>query len=272
MPQLVPSLFLSQVVFAFAIFVTLVFVFSKYILPRFVRLFATRVFTISRNYNTGSLIRFYILTLLSTYVIIIPIKVTLGISGILGTSVLTTIITILLNKFFFSLYKNNSLPNLYSIFFSILMYFFIFIFIHPLVYLIFDFLDLIDFINLRDYLYLFCHLIVLIFEGEFILLDGVYMAKRTPELTQELRAKRNDANKLDYYCIKAYGNYMDEKNLLEKNKRLKELFKLVGELRDVKNSIDSLANNNRLASRAFHNKDYAIYVSKVIYFMENKKK
>ncbi|RYE15852.1 MAG: hypothetical protein EOP34_01530 [Rickettsiales bacterium] len=44
MPQLVPFFFINQVVFAFAIFVLLIYVFSKYILPRFVRLFATRVF------------------------------------------------------------------------------------------------------------------------------------------------------------------------------------------------------------------------------------
>ena len=44
MPQLVPFFFINQVVFAFGIFVLLTYVFSKYILPRFVRLFATRVF------------------------------------------------------------------------------------------------------------------------------------------------------------------------------------------------------------------------------------
>ena len=44
MPQLVPFFFINQVVFLFAILVLLIYVFSKYILPRFVRLFATRVF------------------------------------------------------------------------------------------------------------------------------------------------------------------------------------------------------------------------------------
>jgi len=44
MPQLVPFYFINQVTFAFAILALLIFVFSKYILPRFVRLFTTRVF------------------------------------------------------------------------------------------------------------------------------------------------------------------------------------------------------------------------------------
>jgi len=44
MPQLVPFYFMNQVVFAFTIIVLLVYVFSKYILPRFVRLFSTRLF------------------------------------------------------------------------------------------------------------------------------------------------------------------------------------------------------------------------------------
>jgi len=44
MPQLVPFYFINQVVFAFAVIVLLIYVFSKYILPRFVRLFSTRLF------------------------------------------------------------------------------------------------------------------------------------------------------------------------------------------------------------------------------------
>jgi len=44
MPQLTPFYFMNQVAFAFAIIVLLVYVFSKYILPRFVRLFTTRLF------------------------------------------------------------------------------------------------------------------------------------------------------------------------------------------------------------------------------------
>jgi len=44
MPQLVPFYFMNQVVFAFTIIVLLIYVFSKYILPRFVRLFTTRLF------------------------------------------------------------------------------------------------------------------------------------------------------------------------------------------------------------------------------------
>jgi len=44
MPQLVPFYFVNQVTFAFALLVVLIYVFSKYILPRFVRLFITRIF------------------------------------------------------------------------------------------------------------------------------------------------------------------------------------------------------------------------------------
>ena len=44
MPQLVPFYFVNQVTFAFALLVVMIYVFSKYVLPRFVRLFITRIF------------------------------------------------------------------------------------------------------------------------------------------------------------------------------------------------------------------------------------
>jgi len=44
MPQLVPFYFINQVTFAFIILITMIYIFSKYILPRFVRLFLSRVF------------------------------------------------------------------------------------------------------------------------------------------------------------------------------------------------------------------------------------
>jgi F-type H+-transporting ATPase subunit 8 len=44
MPQLIPFYFMNQVAFAFTVLVILIYVFSKYILPRFVRLFSTRLF------------------------------------------------------------------------------------------------------------------------------------------------------------------------------------------------------------------------------------
>jgi len=44
MPQLVPFYFVNQATFAFILFVVMVYVFSKYILPRFVRLFTSRIF------------------------------------------------------------------------------------------------------------------------------------------------------------------------------------------------------------------------------------
>lgn len=44
MPQLVPFYFLNQITFAFILLIVIIYIFSKYILPRFVRLFNTRVF------------------------------------------------------------------------------------------------------------------------------------------------------------------------------------------------------------------------------------
>jgi F-type H+-transporting ATPase subunit 8 len=44
MPQLTPFYFINQVTFAFILLVTMVYLFSKYILPRFVRLFLSRMF------------------------------------------------------------------------------------------------------------------------------------------------------------------------------------------------------------------------------------
>jgi len=44
MPQLVPFYFINQVTFAFILLIIMIYVFSKYILPRFVRLFISRMF------------------------------------------------------------------------------------------------------------------------------------------------------------------------------------------------------------------------------------
>jgi len=44
MPQLIPFYYVNEVTFVFAILVVLLYVFSKYTLPRFVRLFSTRLF------------------------------------------------------------------------------------------------------------------------------------------------------------------------------------------------------------------------------------
>jgi F-type H+-transporting ATPase subunit 8 len=43
MPQLIPFFFVNQLVFNFFFIVFLVYIFTKYILPRFVRLFKTRL-------------------------------------------------------------------------------------------------------------------------------------------------------------------------------------------------------------------------------------
>ena len=44
MPQLVPFYFVNQVTFAFILLVAMIYLFSKYILPIFVRLFLARLF------------------------------------------------------------------------------------------------------------------------------------------------------------------------------------------------------------------------------------
>lgn len=44
MPQLVPFFFFNQITYAFILLIVIIYLFSKDILPRFVRLFSTRVF------------------------------------------------------------------------------------------------------------------------------------------------------------------------------------------------------------------------------------
>jgi len=44
MPQLVPFFFINQVTVAFFLLVLKVYIFSKYVLPRFVHLFISRVY------------------------------------------------------------------------------------------------------------------------------------------------------------------------------------------------------------------------------------
>jgi len=44
MPQLVPFFFVNQVIFAFVLLIIMIYVFSKYILPKFVKLFITRIY------------------------------------------------------------------------------------------------------------------------------------------------------------------------------------------------------------------------------------
>jgi len=46
MPQLVPFYFMNEVVFAFAIIVIIHYILSKYILPRIINLFLSRLFTV----------------------------------------------------------------------------------------------------------------------------------------------------------------------------------------------------------------------------------
>lgn len=44
MPQLIPFFFVNQVVFTFVILTILVYTFSKFILPKFVRTFISRIY------------------------------------------------------------------------------------------------------------------------------------------------------------------------------------------------------------------------------------
>jgi len=44
MPQLVPFYFVNEITFAFALLIIMIYIFSKYVLPRFIRLFLSRMF------------------------------------------------------------------------------------------------------------------------------------------------------------------------------------------------------------------------------------
>ncbi len=46
MPQLVPFYFINEVVFAFSVIVIVHYLLSKYILPRIINLFISRLFTV----------------------------------------------------------------------------------------------------------------------------------------------------------------------------------------------------------------------------------
>lgn len=44
MPQLVPFYYMNEIIFAFGLIVIILYVLSKFILPRIVRLFVSRIF------------------------------------------------------------------------------------------------------------------------------------------------------------------------------------------------------------------------------------
>ena len=44
MPQLMPFFFVNQVVFTFILLTILIYAFTKYLLPRFVRIFISRIY------------------------------------------------------------------------------------------------------------------------------------------------------------------------------------------------------------------------------------
>jgi F-type H+-transporting ATPase subunit 8 len=43
MPQLIPFFFVNQVIFNFALLILIIYMFTKYMLPKFVRLFKARL-------------------------------------------------------------------------------------------------------------------------------------------------------------------------------------------------------------------------------------
>ena len=53
MPQVVPFYFVNEITFAFAVIAATVYILSKYILPRFVRLFLSRTFITKLFENTS---------------------------------------------------------------------------------------------------------------------------------------------------------------------------------------------------------------------------
>lgn len=44
MPQLVPYYFINQVIFGYFLIIIIIYLFSKYILPSFIRVFLTRLY------------------------------------------------------------------------------------------------------------------------------------------------------------------------------------------------------------------------------------
>ena len=44
MPQLIPFYFVNEITFTFTLLIIMIYLLSKYILPKFVKLFLTRVF------------------------------------------------------------------------------------------------------------------------------------------------------------------------------------------------------------------------------------
>ena len=44
MPQLTPFYFVNEITFTFALLILIIYLLSKYILPKFVKLFLTRIF------------------------------------------------------------------------------------------------------------------------------------------------------------------------------------------------------------------------------------
>lgn len=44
MPQLVPFYYMNEIIFSFSLIVLILYILSKYILPRIVRLFVSRMF------------------------------------------------------------------------------------------------------------------------------------------------------------------------------------------------------------------------------------
>ena len=47
MPQLIPFYYMNEVIFGFSIIILMVYLFSKYILPRLIRLFLSRIFILN---------------------------------------------------------------------------------------------------------------------------------------------------------------------------------------------------------------------------------
>lgn len=133
-PQLVSFFFINIVVFAFAILVILVFIFSKYVLPRFIRLFARKALVIKFSifYNLLILrLKIFLLILLISY----PINILFNILYIYYLYVLVIAINSVLNMLLNSISKDRPFQVLYEtiilVSLPILLYYF-----YPLFYLL----------------------------------------------------------------------------------------------------------------------------------------
>ena len=185
----------------------------------------------------------------------------LGLTGWSTVYVCTTIISVYTTNLLTSVYINQSLPGWYSVFTSILVSCSLGFLIPYLLCFPLDFLLDLQYINFRDYFYAICHICTFCYSP--LLIQGTNLQARSNEVNEILRGKRCEAKIIDYNCYKAFDRY--KKAIFDEDRlnKLKELFRLVGQMRDMSRDIDSIA-QNKSSSNAFKSKSYSKFVAEVI--------